>query len=43
MLDLIENPMPRCACILALDTSGSMSGRPIQELKEGFFKIYPNS
>lgn len=39
MLDLIENPMPRCACILALDTSGSMSGRPIQELKEGFLKF----
>lgn len=33
--DLIENPSPRCACILVLDTSGSMSGEPIRELNAG--------
>ncbi len=27
-----DNPEPRCACLLLLDTSGSMSGTPIQEL-----------
>jgi uncharacterized protein YegL len=30
-----DNPEPRCACLLLLDTSGSMSGRPIAELNEG--------
>jgi uncharacterized protein YegL len=30
-----ENPEPRCPCLLLLDTSGSMSGKPIQELNEG--------
>lgn len=33
--DLIENPSPRCACLLVLDTSSSMSGEPINELNEG--------
>jgi uncharacterized protein YegL len=33
--DLISNPTPRCACVLLLDTSSSMSGEPIQELVEG--------
>jgi len=33
--DLIENPTPRCACILVLDTSGSMNGTPIDELNAG--------
>jgi len=33
--DLIVNPTPRCACILVLDTSGSMQGQPIKELNEG--------
>jgi uncharacterized protein YegL len=33
--DLIDNPEPRCPCILLLDTSGSMNGKPIQELNEG--------
>ena len=32
---LIENPEPRCPCVLILDTSGSMSGRPIDELNAG--------
>lgn len=30
-----ENPEPRCPCLLLLDTSGSMSGKPIQELNDG--------
>jgi uncharacterized protein YegL len=33
--DLIENPVPRCACLLALDVSGSMDGSPIAELNDG--------
>jgi uncharacterized protein YegL len=33
--DLIVNPTPRCACILVLDVSGSMSGEPISELNKG--------
>ena len=31
----IENPEPRCPCLLLLDTSGSMSGKPIAELNAG--------
>lgn len=30
-----ENPEPRCACLLLLDVSGSMSGNPIRELNAG--------
>jgi len=30
-----DNPEPRCPCVLLLDTSGSMAGRPIHELNEG--------
>ena len=30
-----ENPDPRCPCILLLDTSGSMQGRPLDELNAG--------
>lgn len=36
--DLVEfanNPEPRCACVLLLDTSGSMFGDPINALNEG--------
>lgn len=33
--DLIENPSPRCPLALVLDTSGSMSGTPIDELNAG--------
>lgn len=32
---LIDNPQPRCPCVLILDVSGSMNGRPIEELNEG--------
>ena len=33
--DFAENPEPRCPCLLLLDVSGSMSGRPIDELNQG--------
>lgn len=33
--EFVENPEPRCPCLLLLDTSGSMSGRPIEELNAG--------
>jgi uncharacterized protein YegL len=33
--DLIDNPSPRCSCMLVLDTSGSMAGSPIAELNAG--------
>ncbi len=32
---LIENPEPRGPCLLLLDTSGSMNGKPIAELNAG--------
>jgi len=31
----VDNPEPRCPCVLLLDTSSSMSGRPISELNAG--------
>ncbi len=33
--EFTENPEPRCACLLLLDTSGSMAGAPIRELNLG--------
>jgi uncharacterized protein YegL len=30
-----DNPDPRCPCVLVLDRSGSMAGRPIDELNAG--------
>jgi uncharacterized protein YegL len=33
--DFVANPEPRCPCLLLLDTSGSMNGRPIDELNVG--------
>ena len=33
--EFADNPEPRCACLLLLDTSGSMSGAPISELNDG--------
>lgn len=32
---LLTNPAPRCPCMVLLDTSGSMQGRPIAELGDG--------
>lgn len=34
-IEFAENPEPRCACVLLLDTSGSMSGEPIRALNAG--------
>jgi len=34
-VEFAENPEPRCACVLLLDTSGSMQGAPIAALNEG--------
>jgi len=33
--EFVENPENRCPVILLLDTSGSISGKPIQELNQG--------
>jgi len=33
--EFVDNPEPRCPCVLLLDTSSSMSGKPIEELNEG--------
>jgi uncharacterized protein YegL len=33
--EFADNPDPRCACLLLLDTSGSMQGQPINELNGG--------
>lgn len=33
--EFAENPEPRCPCLLLLDTSSSMSGRPMSELNAG--------
>jgi uncharacterized protein YegL len=33
--EFVDNPEPRCPCLLLLDTSTSMGGRPIDELNAG--------
>ncbi len=33
--DFVTNPEPRCACLLLLDTSGSMTGAPIAAVNAG--------
>ena len=33
--EFASNPDPRCACVLLLDTSYSMSGPPIDSLNDG--------
>ena len=33
--EFLDNPEPRCACLLLLDTSGSMSGEKINQLNAG--------
>lgn len=38
-LEFAENPEPRCACLLLLDTSLSMSGEPIRLLNEGLIRF----
>lgn len=34
-VEFATNPEPRCACVLLLDVSGSMGGRPVAALNEG--------
>jgi uncharacterized protein YegL len=34
-MEFADNPEPRCACLLLLDTSGSMEGLKIQQLNAG--------
>ena len=34
-LEFADNPEPRCACLLLLDTSGSMKGAKIEQLNAG--------
>src|SRR5215831_3374914 len=33
--EFVNNPEPRCPCVLLVDTSGSMRGEPINELNAG--------
>lgn len=33
--EFVDNPEPRCPCLLLLDTSGSMSGSKLRELNAG--------
>ncbi|MGC8775429.1 MAG: vWA domain-containing protein, partial [Chlorobaculum sp.] len=33
--EFADNPEPRCPCLLLLDVSGSMAGKPIAELNAG--------
>ena len=37
--EFIDNPEPRCACLLLLDTSGSMSGEKIKQLNAGLHQF----
>src|SRR5919199_4928508 len=37
IVELAENPEPRCPCVLLLDTSGSMHGQAIDALNEGLW------
>jgi len=34
-VEFAENPEPRCPCVLLLDTSASMQGKPLEALAEG--------
>ncbi|CDM60026.1 MULTISPECIES: vWA domain-containing protein [Rhizobium] len=37
--EFVDNPEPRCPCLLLLDVSGSMNGRPIKELNDGLVQF----
>ena len=37
--EFAENPEQRCPCILLIDTSGSMSGAPIQQLNDALVEF----
>ena len=34
-VSFVDNPEPRCPCVLLLDTSGSMAGAPLTQLNAG--------
>jgi uncharacterized protein YegL len=38
-VEFAENTEPRCPCLLLLDTSGSMRGKPIDELNAGIRQL----
>jgi uncharacterized protein YegL len=38
-VEFAENTEPRCPCLLLLDTSGSMRGKPIDELNAGIVQF----
>jgi uncharacterized protein YegL len=38
-LTFVDNPEPRCPCVLVLDTSSSMSGQPIKQLNAGLKQL----
>ena len=38
-IQFAENPEPRCPCVLVVDVSSSMYGRPIEALNEGLAKF----
>lgn len=42
LVEFAENPESRCACVLLLDTSGSMSGPRIAALNEGLCTFQQN-
>jgi uncharacterized protein YegL len=37
--EIVENPEPRCPCLLLLDCSGSMMGEPINQLNSGILNF----
>ncbi|MCJ8280064.1 MAG: VWA domain-containing protein [Rivularia sp. ALOHA_DT_140] len=39
VVDLAENPEPRCPCVQLLDTSGSKQGAPIEALNQGLLSF----
>jgi uncharacterized protein YegL len=39
-IQVYDNPQPRCACALLLDTSSSMDGEPIAELNRGVKQFF---
>jgi hypothetical protein len=39
--EFADNPEQRCPCLLLLDNSGSMAGRPISELNAGLTLLRP--
>lgn len=38
-VSFVDNPEPRCPCVLLLDVSGSMSGQPITQLNAGLRQL----